>query len=184
MFNTDTNDGSIWLLVILLVLFGGGNAFGNNFNHGSIVYGDTPATTTEVYNATNNQSLFNRLDGITHGITSSAYENQALINNNANSINATLNSGFDSVVSKISDLEHHIDECCCNLKTQMLTDKYENAMYQLNQANTIISNSVQSNNILSQLGRYVTNAPCPSTGCGFANGYNNGFNGYYGTTFA
>lgn len=152
MFDNETMGGGAWMwFLVLILLFSNGTGFGN-FDRGSIVYGDTPATTTEVNNAVNQQSVNSKLDCIQGAITSSAYENAALINGNSNMINASINNGFQG-------LSRQLSECCCDIKTQMLQDKYDDVRYQLEQANTAIANAVQTNNILGTMGRWYANQP-------------------------
>lgn len=154
MFNTnDDNGGWLFLLVILIVL--GGFGVGNR--------GGEVATQQSVYDATNQQTINNKLDSIANGICSSGYENARLIdtvnyNNmqNTNTITSAMNNGFSNVSYQINELSHQMQDCCCNLRSQMLQDKYEDVQRQLEQAQGVIANSVQTNNILSQLGRFYT----------------------------
>ena len=87
-------------------------------------------------------------------------------------VNQTLNSGFDAVNQNINDLSYQMQQCCCNLKTQMLQDKYDDVRNQLNMAQIAGSNAAQTQNILNTLGRYyMTPSVNPYTafnncGCG------------------
>lgn len=112
-----------------------------------------------------------------NGICSNAYENAQLINqmnvnqmqnanqtqmammNGFNGVNSSLCQGFGGVQESINNLSHQMEQCCCNLKTQMMQDKYDALKTQYDQSLQAISNSVQTQNILSQLGRYYTNPP-------------------------
>lgn len=129
------------------------------------------------------QAIIGKLDGISNGICSSAYENAQLINqinvnqmqnsnatqiammNGFNGVQSSLHHGFGGVQESINNLSHQMEQCCCDLKTQMLQDKYDALKNQYDQSLQAISNSVQTQNILSQLGRYYTNPPySPTTG--------------------
>lgn len=164
----------IIILILFFLIFGfGGGAWGNN-NQG---------TQAEVQRGFDTQAIIGKLDGISNGICSSAYENAQLINqmnvtqmqnsnatqmammNGFNGVQNSLCQGFGGVQESINNLSHQMEQCCCDLKTQMLQDKYDALKNQYDQSLQAISNSVQTQNILSQLGRYYTNPPyAPTTG--------------------
>ena len=141
--------GGWWIILLFLFAMGnGGFGFGgNNWNSG-VVYGDTAATNTDVFQANYQQGVANKLNDIQGAMTQGFFDNAALINNGFNSVNMNLNN-----------LGHQMSQCCCDLKTQMLQDKYDDVRYQLEQANTAVANAVQTQNILGNLGRFVTNPP-------------------------
>ena len=89
---------------------------------------------------------------------------QLVQQNNTNLINAI--QGFNSVNQAIQNqtnvlsgqlqaLGAQMNECCCSIKTQMLQDRLADKDAQLVSANNIISNNMQSQYILSQMGRFV-----------------------------
>lgn len=165
-------NGMIFLLFIL-ILFGGGrfNGYGGN------------QTTNEVEAGFRQNTVINKLDGLSQGLCTSTYE----VTNN-------MNRGFNS-------LEREISNCCCetnrnidsvrydmskgfcdiinanamntrdiidnqNTNTQRLLDTINQNTIQdlrdkLNSANNILAQDSQSRYILGELGRYVTNPPCP-----------------------
>ena len=84
---------------------------------------------------------------------------QMAMMNGFNNVNSSLCQGFGGVQESINNLSHQMEQCCCNLKTQMMQDKYDALKTQYDQSLQAISNSVQTHNILSQLGRYYTNPP-------------------------
>lgn len=166
-------NGIIILILFFLIFSFGGGAWGNN-NQG---------TQAEVQRGFDTQAIIGKLDGISNGICSSAYENAQLINqmnvtqmqnsnatqmammNGFNGVQNSLCQGFGGVQESINNLSHQMEQCCCNLKTQMMQDKYDALKNQYDQSLQAISNSVQTQNILSQLGRYYTNPPyAPTTG--------------------
>lgn len=164
----------IIILILFFLIFGfGGNGGWNRGFEGA-------ATPAQVYDATNQQSINNSLAGIKEAINAGTYENARLIDQvnyngmqNTNAITNAMNAGFNSVNGNINNLSHQLEQCCCNLRSQMLQDKYDDVRNQLNLAEIASANAVQTQNILGQIGRYVTNPPCYGQ-----YGYN------YGTTIA
>ena len=77
--------------------------------------------------------------------------------NNTNLINAI--QGFNQLGSKMDALGYQLQSCCCDIKTQMLQQRLEDANAQLVAAQGIISNANQTQYLLSQLGSYT-----PGTG--------------------
>ena len=159
-------NGIIILILFFLIFgFGGGNWGGNQ------------GTQAEIQRGFDAQAVIGKLDGINNGICSSAYENAQLINqaninqmqnanqtqmammNGFNGVNSSLCQGFGGVQESINNLSHQMEQCCCNLKTQMMQDKYDALKSQYDQSLQAISNSVQTQNILNSLGRYYTNPP-------------------------
>lgn len=162
--------GGDWLIILILFIllgggFGGGygNGFGgrgygagcgNGFGTG-IIDGlglrTNIATTDDVYNSNAMQNLTAKLADIQHGISASAYENAALINGQGNNIVSTLNCGFNNVTTQITALSTQIQQCCCDLKTQLLQDKYDAVRAELLQAQGVIANTAQSHYIIDSL---------------------------------
>lgn len=104
--------------------------------------------------------------GAGYGIGSGTYENARLIDNvNYNlatqsaGIQQAINSGIDSVNANINNLSYQMQQCCCTLRTQMLEDRNADLQNQLNQAIAATANTVQSQYILGQLGRYYSYPP-------------------------
>lgn len=176
----------IIILILFFLIFGfGGGGYGNRGGNG--------LTQLELQNGFDTNSILRKLDGITNGICSSSYENAQLINNNTlmtmqgmNTLNQTVNdgfngvqrdlcAGFNSVNTGITNLGYQLQQCCCDLKTMMLQDKYEAVQTQLQQAQNVIVNNNQTKYILDQLGRYYTYPGCnPLQMYGFTNGNNCG----------
>lgn len=177
--NNDFGNGSIWIWLLVIILFIGGNGWGNNTQY---------ATSSEVQNGFNNQNVMTRFDTLTQNQSQNAMDNANLINQNRydnaqlinsamnqnmqntfnmtnamqggfNGVGQTLNTGFDSVNANINNLSHQIEQCACSLKTQMLQDKYDAAQNQLNLAEIASANAVQTQNILGNLGKWYSNPP-------------------------
>ena len=153
----------IWIfgLLILLGLFNGGfGGFGNNAQFADV------ATKDYVSGVISNQSTQSGLQDILLSSANNNYETAQLISaqtnslmqqNYANQINVI--QGFNALQQQISNLSYHMDECCCQIKTQMLESRLSDAQTALNAANNNISNANQSQYILSQLGRFVAWTP-------------------------
>lgn len=160
--------GSDWLgaFLIIAILFGGG--FGWGGNRGGP--GPDVATKEYVMETVNNQGIQNQLQQIALSSANNNYETAQLINgqtntlmqqNNANMINAI--QGFNTIGQKIDQLSYHLDSCCCEIKTQMLQDKYETVVNQLRQYQANESNNQQTQYILNALGRFVAYPPAAAT---------------------
>ena len=174
--NTTDHDGflegnGIIILILFFLIFGFGG-WGNNGN------GNLSA---DMQRGFDTQSVISKLDGLTTGLCDSAYENARLIEQNTvtnmqgfNQTQMGMMQGFNGVQDSINNLSHQMEQCCCNLKTQMMQDKYETLNRDYQQALSAITNATQTQNILNSLGRYVTNPPC-------FGGYGN-FYGYPGAT--
>lgn len=174
--NTTDHDGflegnGIIILILFFLIFGFGG-WGNNGN------GNLSA---DMQRGFDTQAVISKLDGLTTGLCDSAYENARLIEQNTvtnmqgfNQTQMGMMQGFNGVQDSINNLSHQMEQCCCDLKTQMMQDKYETLNRDYQQALAAISNATQTQNILSSLGRYVTNPPC-------FGGYGN-FYGYPGAT--
>ena len=84
--------------IIILILGFGGGAWGNN----------QQGTQAEVQRGFDTQAIISKLDGITNGICSNAYENAQLINQmnvnqmqNANTTQMAMMNGFNGVNSSL-----------------------------------------------------------------------------------
>lgn len=167
--------GAFFWVFALLLLNNGGWGFGNN-GAGNLVTTDQLGT----------QMIQNQLQSLAVETANNNYETANLINaqtnqmlqqNNTNLINAI--QGFNTVnqnmamqnaqtQQQIADLGYHMDQCCCEIKTQMLQDKLDSTQAALLAAQNAISNANQSQYLLGQLGRFVAWEPSgsqtPTTG--------------------
>ena len=73
--------------------------------------------------------------------------------NNTNLVNAI--QGFNQLGSKLDNLGYQLQSCCCDIKTQMLQQRLEDANAALVAAQGAISNANQSQYLLSMLGSYT-----------------------------
>lgn len=145
----------IFGLLILLGLFNGG--FGGGFGGNGDV-----ATKDYVSGAIANQTTQSGIQDVLLSSANNNYEVSQRINdqttqlmsqNNTNLINAI--QGFNTLGSKMDQLGYQLQSCCCDIKTQMLQQRLEDAQAALVTANGAISNANQSQYLLSMLGSYT-----------------------------
>ena len=169
MGDSTFSGGWIFAFLIIAVIFGWGGAGVNSGNATLAGY----ATISDVNQAIANQSTAQSLAAIQLASNNNNYETARLISdqnmtmmnqantglltvvNGFNAISANIANGFNSVNQNITDLGYRMDKCCCEIKTQMLQDRLQDAQTALNQQFTAISNAEQSQYILSQLGSFV-----------------------------
>ena len=88
--------------------------------------------------------------------------------NNTNLINAI--QGFNAVqqsmttqtnqlAQAIASLSAQVNNCCCEIKTQMLQDKFDESQAKLLTAQNEAINAQQTQYLLSQMGKWTANAP-------------------------
>jgi hypothetical protein len=155
-------NGFFWVFALLILMFGG-----NGFGFG----GGRPdmATADQVNQGFTNQNL----QQIALSSANNNYETAQLINglgntlqqqNNSNLINAI--QGFNAlglqitnqtnvITQQLMNLQSKMDSCCCEIKTQMLQNRYEDARARNVSLENEISNFQQSQYILGQMGRWV-----------------------------
>ena len=163
--------GSDWLgaFLIIAILFGGGLWGGNRGPAENV------ATQEYVQSAINNQGVQEQLQQIALSSANNNYETAQLINaqtnamlqqNNTNLINAiqgfnqvnqNMLTGFAGITNAIGQLGYHLDQCCCDIKTQMLQNRLDDANAALVAARGDISNAAQTQVILSTMGKWVAN---------------------------
>lgn len=163
----DSNFGGwIFCFLIIAVIFGWGGMGGNNAG---------AATLADVNAAINNQSVLNGISAVQLSSANNNYETSRLISdqnmsmlqqNNANLLaaingfNATnqqIASGFATVNQNLADLGYRMDKCCCDIKTQLLENRLQDAQTALNQQFTQISNAEQSAYLLNVMGKWIAN---------------------------
>ena len=139
--------GSWLFFIVILFLFMGGNWGGNGGNINAALDAQTSALTQQqilMSSQNNNYETAQLINGQTM---------QMLQQNNTNLINAI--QGFNQLGSKIDQLGFHLDQCCCDIKTQMLQNRLDDANAALVAAQGAISNANQSQYLLSMLGKYT-----------------------------
>ena len=158
-------NGFFWVFALLILMFGG-NGFGFG---GGRPMGPDPATADQVAQGFNNQNM----QQILLSSANNNYETAQLINAQTNAlmqqnqtyeINAIqgfnqVNLGIQNQTNVISQqlqaLQAKMDSCCCEIKTQMLQQRLEDAQAQNVALQNERSNYQQSQYLLGQMGRWV-----------------------------
>ena len=158
--------GAFMWIFALLILANGGFGFGGNAGGGY-------ATSAELQAGLANQSTQNGLQGLLVETANNNYETAQLINgqtntlmqqNNTNLINAI--QGFNNLGLQLTNqtnilsqqmmnLDAKMSQCCCEIKTQMLQNRLDEAERRNVVLQNAIDNANQSQYILGQLGRFV-----------------------------
>ena len=196
----------IWALVLLALLFGGGNGFGNGWGGNNLAtteYVSSEFTQRDINNGFQNQSNL-----ISNGFSNAAQDicnlrSEVLENRYANQLAESMTQR--DVLMQTTELENQanvialqsqaqLDKCCCDLKAQGLenTQRILDALNQntiqdlrdrLVAAKDVISDQRTESNIINALRpfpipAYLTTSPYVGYG------YNGGFygNGFYGNT--
>lgn len=158
-------------------MFGGGGAFfwvfalmllsGGNFGVGG-PRGPMPDVATKefVQDAVNNQAVQTGLRDVLLSSANNNYETAQRINDQTTALmqqgytyQIQAEQRFSALQQQIAQLGYHMDQCCCEIKTQMLQNRLDDAQAALVAAQGAISNANQSQYILSQLGRFVAWTP-------------------------
>lgn len=157
------NDG-LWIFALLLL--GRGGFGGCNDNAGLV-------TQADLSNALANQTTQSQLTSLAVETANNNYETAQLINSQTNTLLETQNTnlvnaiqGFNSLgmqitnqtnvlAQSIAQLSAKVDTCCCEIKTQMLQDRLEDARARNVELQNDISNLNQSQYLLGQFGRFV-----------------------------
>ena len=171
MGDSSFNGGWIFAFLIIAVIFGWGN--GGLGGSANAAY----ATMADVNAAINNQSTQQALSAIQLSSANNNYETSRLISdqnmtmlqqqntnlltavNGYNAIAQSLTSGINSVNSNIADLGFKLENCCCSIKTMLLENRLQDAQFALADARNVATNQAQSEFLLSQMGKWVANAP-------------------------
>ena len=163
----------MWIFALLILMFGmGGGAFGFG-GRGPMPDFATQSGMTAGFNNSQTQA---QLSQIALSSANNNYETARLVQtqtselmqqNNTNLINAI--QGFNQIGQQIQNqtnvlqgqlqsMSAQLNECCCSIKTQMLTDRLADRDRQLAERNAEISNYNQSQYLLGQMGKWVANA--------------------------
>lgn len=159
--------GSDWLgaFLIIAILFGGGLGWGGN-------RGPAPDVATKefVQDAVNNQATQTGLRDILLSSANNNYEMAQRINDQTSALmqqqythQIENDQRFFTLQQQVSQLGYEMEQCCCSIKTQMLQDKYDEAIRELNkeQGEKIAANTAAY--VLGVMGKWVANAPAAAT---------------------
>ena len=169
--NNGMGGGGMLFWIFALLILAGGGGFGFGGGNGNYV------TQADLTNQLNAQSTQNQLQQLAVETANNNYETALLINNQTNQmlqqnntnlinaiqgfnqVNQNMIAGFNAVGQQLNQIGYHLDQCCCEIKTQMLQNRLDDANAALVAAQNNISNYNQSQYILSQLGRFVAWTP-------------------------
>ena len=169
--NETFGGGWMFVLVILVVLFGMGG-FGAGGNNAALA---GYATTADISNAIAQQTNALNQQSILLSSANNNYETARLIDNQSmatmnqnntnllaaingfNAVNQNIASGFNSVNQNIADLGYKMDQCCCSIKTLMLERELAATTNALQNQQNIAVNQAQSEFLLNTMGRWVAN---------------------------
>ena len=165
------NMGFFWIFALLLLYNNGG--FGGNrggfapdyVSQADLAASQNAQTQQLQLNNLSNELLNNKFD-IAQAIN--AQTSQLEAQNNTNLINAI--QGFNNLGLQITNqtnqlsgqiaaLNSKVDSCCCEIKTQMLQYRLDDANAKIVSQQNDISNMQQTQYILNQLGRFVAWTP-------------------------
>lgn len=173
--------GFFWIFALLMLNNGGFGGWGNPGVSGLVSQADLAASQ-------NAQTEQLQLSGLAEQMANNKFDiaqviheqTDTMINqNNANQINAI--QGFNNIGAQITNqtnqlsnqlmqLGAKLDSCCCEIKTQMLQDRLDDARAKNNQLEAALNNANQSQYILGQLGRFVAWAGTGSQAAAVAGG--------------
>lgn len=141
----------IGVFLIVAVLFGWGGLGGGRESVREAIDAQSTATGLRdvlLSSANNNYETAMQIAG------------QNLLNsqqNAANQINVI--QGFNAIQQSLAGISTQLGSCCCDIKTQLLQDKYDAALRELAKAQNEAINAAQSQYLLGVMGKWVANAP-------------------------
>ena len=144
----------IGVFLIIAVLFGNGGLFG----------GGRESVTDAVNAAINNQTTQNGLRDILLSSANNNYETAMLISNQtrdymqSNYTNqlAVIN-GFNALQASLAGISNQIGTCCCDIKSTLLQNRYEDVVRENARLLADKSNADQSAYLLSVMGKWQAN---------------------------
>ena len=159
------NMGFFWIFALLLLFNNGGWGNGNAVSQADLAASQNAQTQQLQLNNLSNELLNNKFD---LAMAINAQTNQLEAQNNTNLINAI--QGFNNLGLQITNqtnqlsgqiaaLNSKVDTCCCEIKTQMLQYRLDDANAKIVSQQNDINNMQQSQYILGQLGRFVAWTP-------------------------
>lgn len=149
-------------LIVLILFF---LIFGFNGNWGNRAFG-AGVTEAQLAQSQSFQDVQSQIRGLTYGLSSTAYENAMLINNNSNTLqrdimtgftgtNANISNGNAMINSAIAGIGSQLQTCCCNQLRAIDGVNYNNAI----NTNTITANATANTQaILDRLCQMEANA--------------------------
>lgn len=159
-------DGAFWIFALLMLNNNGWGGLGGGCNTGLVTQADLAASQ-------NAQTAQLTMSGIQSQIADGQLTTVQAINdqtnslmqqNNTNLVNAI--QGFNALSGQVTNqtnvlsqqlqaLSAKLDQCCCDIKTQMLQDRLTDAEATIVAQRGEISNQQQTQNILNAMGRWI-----------------------------
>ena len=139
----------IGVFLIVAVLFGWGGFGGNR---------------ESVQDAINNQSVQTGIRDVLLSSGNNNYETAMLISNQTrdymqsnytNQINVV--QGFNAIQASLANISNQIGTCCCDIKSTLLQNRYEDVVRENARLLADKSNADQSAYLLSVMGKWVAN---------------------------
>lgn len=109
--------------------------------------------------ANNNYETAQLINGL--GMANMNQNNANLVNaiQGFNNLSAQITNQTNVLSAKLDNLGYQMSQCCCEIKTQMLQDRLSDKQADLVAAQGAINNQQQTQFLLSQMGKWVANAP-------------------------
>lgn len=125
-------DGGWWCWIILFALFGwGGNGFGWGNGGGN---GSTQFVEAAVQRGFDNQTVINKLDGLSNGLCSLGYDQLAQMNGIQNTVMQTgwgiqqaINADTIANMQNTNALSRQVSDCCCENRMAVAQLRYDDA---------------------------------------------------------
>lgn len=133
--------GGWWCWIILFALFGwGGNGFGWGNGNGA----GNQFVESAVQRGFDNQTVVNKLDGISNGICSLGYDQLAQMNGIQNTVMQTgwgiqqaINADTVANMQNVNSLSRQVGDCCCENRELIGQLRYDSATNTCNIVNAI-----------------------------------------------
>ena len=161
------NSMFFWIFALMLLPGIGGGRFAGAGPQGNYV------TQAELTAGLNNQATQAQLQQIALSSANNNYETARLIDQQTNlmlqqqntgqinaiqgfnAINLNLTNLANGLSNKMDQAIFQLQQCCCDIKTQMLQDRLADKTAELTAAQNAINNAAQTQTLLSQMGRWV-----------------------------
>lgn len=155
------NNGFFWVFALLILMFGGNSGFGFGGNNANLSDQMNQGFTNQqlqqiaLSSANNNYETAQLIGQQTNALQQQ--NNTNLINaiQGFNQVNLNLQNQTNVLAQQIAALDAKVASCCCEIKTQMLQNRYEDERAANVALRNDISNFQQSQYILGQTGRWV-----------------------------
>ena len=144
----------IGVFLIIAVLFGNGGLFG----------GGSENTRAIVDEAISTQTTQNGIRDVLLSSANNNYETAMLISNQTrdymqsnytNQINVV--QGFNAIQAALAGISNQIGTCCCDIKSTLLQNRYEDVVRENTRLLADKSNADQSAYLLGTMGRWIAN---------------------------